>query len=216
MSSSSTTDVKVSSSEVVEKKQFAICVFCGSRTGNGEAFKNAATELGAELVKRNVHLVYGGGNIGLMGEIATTVNKTGKVTGVIPAALAPREVSGQSEHIQNQIIVPTMHIRKKMMADLSDAFIAMPGGLGTMEELAEMLTWTQLGIHRKPIGLLNVNGFYDPYLAMVDNMITHGFTDAKWKDALVVADNAADLLDAIEAAQVPESEISGWFTTDEA
>jgi uncharacterized protein (TIGR00730 family) len=138
----------------------SFCVFCGSNEGRNPAFASAARELGRAMAERNITLVYGGGNIGLMGILADTVlTAGGRVVGVIPGFLAEREVAHAG--LTDMIVVDSMHERKARMAELSDAFIALPGGLGTLEELFEVWTWRQLGLHAKPCGLLNVSGFFD-------------------------------------------------------
>lgn len=151
-----------------------ICVFCGSNPGLRPEYAQAARAMGCALVTRGIGLVYGGGHVGLMGIVADTVLKAGgEAIGVIPEALMRREVGhlGLSElHV-----VGSMHERKQMMADLSDGFVAMPGGYGTFEEFCEVITWSQLGIHPKPCGLLNVLRFYDPLLAMFDHGVAEGF-----------------------------------------
>ncbi|MRW94203.1 TIGR00730 family Rossman fold protein [Duganella sp. FT80W] len=152
----------------------SICVYCGANAGVSPKYAEAARALAAQLVQRNLSLVYGGGNVGLMGIIADEVLRLGgEVTGVIPTALVEREVGHTG--LTRQFIVKDMHERKAMMAQLADGFIAMPGGMGTLEELFEMLTWSQLGIHAKPIGLLNVDGFYDGLAGFIDHASTQGF-----------------------------------------
>jgi len=151
-----------------------VSVYCGSSLGKEKIYLDKATELGEVIVEYHMSLVYGGGNIGLMGAIANTVlQKGGKVTGVLPHFLNKKEVGNLD--VDELILVESMHERKKTISDLSDAFIAMPGGFGTLEEVAEMLTWTQLGLSRKPIGLLNVDGYYDHLLAQFDHMVAEGF-----------------------------------------
>jgi uncharacterized protein (TIGR00730 family) len=152
----------------------SICVYCGSSAGNSIRFTDAARELGSMMATRGIGLVYGGGNVGLMGVIADEVLKCGgTVTGVIPHALLRKEVG---HHGLTQLhVVKDMHERKAMMAELANGFIAMPGGFGTLEELFEMLTWSQLGFHDKPIGLLNVDGFYDRLIVFVQELATQGF-----------------------------------------
>ncbi|OBV40134.1 hypothetical protein ASR47_101449 [Janthinobacterium psychrotolerans] len=152
----------------------ALCVYCGANAGVTPQYAVAARELARVLVSENIALVYGGGNVGLMGVIADEVLRLGgEVTGVIPTALVEREVGHTG--LTRQFVVKDMHERKAMMASLSDAFIAMPGGYGTLEELFEMLTWAQLGIHAKPIGLLNVDHFYDGLISFVQNGREQGF-----------------------------------------
>lgn len=151
-----------------------ICVFCGSNAGANPAFLRAAERVGVFLVRENVELVYGGGRVGLMGKIADTVLAAGgKVIGVIPESLAIKEVAHQS--LTELHVVDSMHERKALMAELADGFIALPGGFGTFEEFCEIVTWAQLGIHRKPCALLNVNGFYDHLTAMFDSATAQNF-----------------------------------------
>ncbi|MCS6764391.1 MAG: TIGR00730 family Rossman fold protein [Candidatus Protistobacter heckmanni] len=175
----------------------AVCVYCGSREGKRKEYTEAALALAAELVKCKMSLVYGGGRVGLMGIIADEVMRLGgEVVGIIPEALMRKEVghSGLTElHV-----VPNMHERKKMMADRSDGFISMPGGIGTYEELFETFTWLQLGYHSKPVGLLNVQNFYDPLLHFLRHAIDEGFLQASQAASLSVADAPADLLDIME------------------
>ena len=152
----------------------ALCVYCGANAGVSPDYAVAARELARVLVAENMSLVYGGGKVGLMGVIADEVLRLGgEATGVIPRALVEREVG--HDGLTRQFVVRDMHERKAMMAELAEGFIAMPGGLGTLEELFEMLTWAQLGLHAKPIGLLNVDGFYDGLLEFVQNGKEQGF-----------------------------------------
>ncbi|MBA4057964.1 MAG: TIGR00730 family Rossman fold protein [Marivirga sp.] len=151
-----------------------ICVFCGSATGNNPVYADTARELGNLFTKFSHTLVYGGGNIGLMGILADTViNNRGEVIGVIPDFLLQREVGHRG--VSRLEVVESMHMRKKRMADLSHAFIAMPGGWGTLDELAEILTWRQLGLISQPIGLLNINNFFDPLITQMRSMVDQGF-----------------------------------------
>ncbi|HAT31992.1 MAG TPA: TIGR00730 family Rossman fold protein [Janthinobacterium sp.] len=152
----------------------AICVYCGANPGATPLYGDAARMLARAMVEENIALVYGGGNVGLMGIIADEVLRLGgEVTGVIPSALVEREVGHTG--LTRQFIVKDMHERKAMMAQLADGFIAMPGGMGTLEELFEMLTWSQLGIHAKPVGLLNVDHFYDGLVGFINHAQTQGF-----------------------------------------
>jgi len=152
----------------------AIAVYCGASPGADPVYAAAARDLARVLVEHNIALVYGGGKVGLMGVIADEVLRLGgEATGVIPKALVEREVGHAG--LTRLFVVKDMHERKAMMSDLAEGFIAMPGGMGTLEELFEMVTWAQLGIHAKPIGLLNVNGFYDRLGAFVDHMVGQGF-----------------------------------------
>ncbi len=155
----------------------SICVYCGSSMGVAATYAQAARKLAHQMVQDNIALVYGGGNVGLMGVIADEVMRVGgEVTGIIPKALLDKEVGHHG--LTRLHIVKDMHERKAMMAQLSDGFIAMPGGIGTLEELFETLTWSQLGLHDKPIGLLNVDGFYDALLSFVQHLVTQGFLKA--------------------------------------
>lgn len=152
----------------------SICVYCGSSPGNSTRYRAAAQAMAAELVRHGISLVYGGGSVGLMGVIADEVMHLGGiVTGVIPDALMQREV-GHTK-LTELHVVRDMHERKALMAELSDGFIAMPGGIGTLEELFETTTWSQLGLHDKPVGLLNVDGFYDGLLEFLQHMVRQGF-----------------------------------------
>jgi len=156
----------------------SICVYCGSSPGASPVYAEAARGLAQQMVKDNIALVYGGGNVGLMGVIATEVIRLGgEVTGVIPKALLDKELGHNG--LTRLHIVKDMHERKAMMAELSDGFIAMPGGMGTLEELFEVLTWAQLGFHYKPIALLNVDGFYDHLIAFVEHLVSARFVTAE-------------------------------------
>jgi len=152
----------------------SICVYCGSNAGANPRFAEGARALAAAMVEQNLSLVYGGGNVGLMGMIADEVLRLGgEVTGVIPNALMEKEVGHRG--LTRQFVVKDMHERKAMMAELSDGFIAMPGGMGTLEELFEMLTWSQLGFHAKPVGVLNVDGFYNHLVQFISHATDMGF-----------------------------------------
>jgi len=161
-----------------------ICVFCGSSAGTDPAFSAAAKKVGEGLAQRGLELVYGGGNVGLMGVVAdAALSGGGRVIGVIPQSLVDRELAHR--RISELRIVSSMHERKALMADLSDAFIALPGGYGTVEEFCEILTWAQLGLHQKPIGLLNVEGYFDPLLAFLDHAVEEGFLRAEHRAILL-------------------------------
>ena len=189
-----------------------LCVFCGSSTGNQRAYSDAAEALGALLAERGIGLVYGGGNVGLMGVIADAVMaKGGQVIGVIPQSLADREIANTG--ITELRIVDSMHTRKAMMADLSDAFIAMPGGVGTFEEFFEVVTWTQLGLHRKPCGLLNVNGFYAPLAAFIDQATNEGFIRPEHRAAIVLDSDPVRLLDTLATIELPK--VPKWIDRSE-
>jgi uncharacterized protein (TIGR00730 family) len=173
-----------------------ICVFCGSTPGRDPRHLAATIALGRLLAERRLHLVYGGARVGLMGALADEVlTRGGTVTGVIPRGLVDREVAHTS--LLDLRVVADMHARKALMAELADAFIALPGGFGTLEELLEMVTWVKLGIHAKPVGLLNVAGYYDGLLRQVDEAVSESFVAAAEKERLLVADEASSLLDQL-------------------
>jgi uncharacterized protein (TIGR00730 family) len=179
------------------KKLNALCVYCGSSAGISPAYANSANALAGALTERGISLVYGGGNIGLMGVIAREVLRLGgEVTGVIPKALMEREI-GYLKLTQLHI-VKDMHQRKAMMAELSDGFIAMPGGIGTLEELFEAMTWSQLGLHEKPLGLLNVDGFYDGLIAFLGHQVAQGFLRSEHANLLMHEADPAALLARFE------------------
>ena len=173
-----------------------LCVFCGSQVGTNGLYQQAAADLGHLLVQRGYGLVYGGGRVGLMGVIADAVLRHGgEVIGVIPESMVGRELAHTGlTHIQ---VVPNMHARKARMAELADAFIAMPGGYGTYDELFEIITWAQLGIHRKPIGLLNVAGYFDALMACIEHAVAEGFITPEHHRLAVMADQPTALLDAL-------------------
>jgi uncharacterized protein (TIGR00730 family) len=174
-----------------------ICVFCGSSAGSRPEYRAATEELAAELVRRNVGLVYGGGNVGLMGVLADAVlGAGGEVQGVIPEHLMAREVGHNG--LTNLHVVRSMHERKALMADLSDAFVAMPGGYGTLEEFCEIVTWAQLGLHAKPCGVLNVLGYYSPLLAMFDHAVQERFLKIENRGLVLARNSVAELLGALE------------------
>jgi uncharacterized protein (TIGR00730 family) len=173
-----------------------ICVFCGSATGENPVYAESARELGRLLAKSSHSLVYGGGNVGLMGILADTVlSHDGEVIGVIPDFLVQREVGHRG--VSKLEIVESMHERKKRMADLSDAFIAMPGGWGTLDELAEILTWRQLGLIYQPVGLLNINQYFNPLLEQMRSMVKEGFLRADNIEFLRVGASAERLLEEL-------------------
>lgn len=175
-----------------------VCVYCGSRPGARPAYAEAAARLGALLAAEGIGVVTGGGRVGLMGAVADAVLEAGgEAIGVIPQALLDREVG--HEGMTELYVVQTMHERKALMADLADAFVAMPGGLGTLEEIAEALTWAQLGIHTKPCGLLDVDGYYRPLARFLDHAVAQGFVHPEHRSALVVATEAEPLLDGLRA-----------------
>jgi uncharacterized protein (TIGR00730 family) len=181
----------------------SICVYCGSSMGAKDSYRQAAETLGRELVSRGLRLVYGAGSVGLMGVLARTVyERGGEVLGIIPDVLTPREVAG--EQIGETVVVENMHERKAMMAQAADAFIAMPGGFGTLDELFEAITWGQIGIQRKPIGLLNVAGFFDPLLAWVDGAVKEGFVRPHHRQLFIVSDDASILLEKLAFHEPPQ------------
>ncbi|EPG64754.1 TIGR00730 family Rossman fold protein [Leptospira wolffii] len=174
----------------------AICVFCGSRPGKDPRYLQAAEYLGHLLASEGIGLVYGGATSGLMGAIADSVlEKSGTVIGVLPEFLSHKEIAHKK--ITELILVPTMHERKLLMYEKSFAFIALPGGIGTLEELVEVTSWNQLGVLSKPIGLLNVNGFFDSHLAQMDHMVDQGFLDSQTRDWIDVSGDPDELLERI-------------------
>ncbi|XP_008782507.1 cytokinin riboside 5'-monophosphate phosphoribohydrolase LOG8-like [Phoenix dactylifera] len=190
------TDTRMTDGELRSRFK-RICVFCGSNSGNRAVFSDSALALGHELVKRRIDLVYGGGSVGLMGLVSRTVYDGGcHVLGVIPTALMPTEISGQT--VGEVKTVSDMHERKAEMARRSDAFIALPGGYGTMEELLEMTAWSQLGIHSKPVGLFNVDGYYNSLLALFDNGVEEGFIHPAARNIVISASTAKELLVKME------------------
>ncbi|KAK9289939.1 hypothetical protein L1049_008101 [Liquidambar formosana] len=179
-----------------------ICVFCGSSSGKKASYQEAAVELGKELVERRIDLVYGGGSVGLMGLVSQAVHDGGRhVLGVIPRTLMPREITG--EPVGEVRTVSDMHQRKAEMARQADAFIALPGGYGTLEELLEVITWAQLGIHKKPVGLLNVDGYYNSLLSFIDKAVDEGFISPSARRIIVSAPTATQLVRELEE-YVPE------------
>nr|AHZ89695.1 cytokinin riboside 5'-monophosphate phosphoribohydrolase LOG8 protein [Dimocarpus longan] len=181
----------------IRSKFKRVCVFCGSNSGHRQVFSDAALDLGNELVERKIDLVYGGGSVGLMGLISQTVYAGGcHVLGIIPKALMPLEISGET--VGEVRTVSDMHERKAAMAREAEAFIALPGGYGTMEELLEMITWSQLGIHKKPVGLLNVDGYYNCLLKLFDNGVEEGFIKPGARDIIISAPTAKELMEKME------------------
>jgi uncharacterized protein (TIGR00730 family) len=188
-----------------------VCVFCGSSDGARSSYREAAAMLGRVLAARRIGVVYGGGNIGLMGALAdAALGAGGDVIGVIPEHLVNKELAHRGVDLR---IVHSMHERKALMADLADAFIALPGGYGTLEEFCEVLTWSQLGLHAKPCGLLNVDGYYDSLLGLFDHAVAEGFVRPQSRDLVVVDDQAAPLLDRLAVWQAPQ--VERWIDRDE-
>jgi uncharacterized protein (TIGR00730 family) len=189
-----------------------ICVFCGSQAGSREVYGEQARALGRAMAERGIGLVYGGGGIGMMGAVADAVIEArGEVIGVIPYALASKERARRDVDMR---VVNTMHERKAMMAELSDAFIAMPGGFGTLEEMMETITWGQLGIHRKPVGLLNVASYYDPLIAMIDRAIEEGFIMPRYRNLFVASSGVDELFDLMRKFQPLEGVVK-WIEMSE-
>jgi hypothetical protein len=189
-----------------------LCVFCGSSLGTRKSYEDAARAMGALLASRDIGLVYGGGNVGLMGVVAdAAMAHGGNVIGVIPQSLADREVAHSG--ITELRVVDSMHARKAMMAELADGFIAMPGGVGTFEEFFEVVTWTQLGVHRKPCGLLNVSGFYTPLAAFIDQAVSEGFIKPVHRAAIVVDDDPERLLNTLMSIKLPD--VPKWIRREE-
>ena len=186
---------------------FSVCVYCGSRHGAKPAYTAAARALGTAIGEHGWQLVYGGGKVGLMGEVAdATIAAGGRVVGVIPESLQQREVGHLGLHELH--VVPTMHLRKQMMAERADAFIALPGGIGTLEELYEVWTWRQLGYHDRPIALLNTEGYYDDLLRFMRTSVSEGFLSQGQHDALMIGTDPQALLlqlaDAAHRADQPD------------
>ena len=199
--------------EVMGRTGRSVCVFCGSSSGTRPDYAEAARQLGTALAARRLEVVTGAGHIGLMGVLAdATLAAGGRVVGVIPAALVQRELAHQG--LSELHVVETMHQRKALMADRSDAFLALPGGFGTADELFEILTWAQLGIHAKPVGLLNVGGFFDPLLAWVNHAFSEGFVKQKHAALLHVASDVNGLLDTL-AQHSPEPPTDKWSGPDD-
>jgi len=186
-----------------------ICVYCGSSAGRLPVFRAAAQQLGAEIASRGIHLVYGGANVGLMGEVARAALAGGsKVTGVIPKTLADQEVAFME--LDDLIVVNSMHERKARMAELADGYIAMPGGYGTFEEFFEVLTWAQLGMHAKPCGLLNVENYYGQLLAFLDHAVQEMFIHAPHRKMILSAVDSNDLIDQMAAYDTVPVKKSEW------
>ncbi|MCS6800690.1 MAG: TIGR00730 family Rossman fold protein [Chloroflexota bacterium] len=191
----------------------AVCVFCGSNVGNAMAYRAAAEEVGSTLADLGITLVYGGGQIGLMGVVAdAALARGGRVIGVIPEPLAIKEVAHAG--LTELHLVSSMHERKALMMELSDGFIALPGGFGTLEEFFEVVTWGQLGIHRKPCGLLNVAGYYDPLIRFLDAAVEHGFIAPEHRQLVLEDSSIAGLLRQMQAYRPPTT--TKWVTITES
>jgi uncharacterized protein (TIGR00730 family) len=189
----------------------AVCVFCGSNSGADPAYAESARRMGQILANRGITLVYGGGRVGLMGALAdAALAAGGRVIGVIPEALKRREVAHES--LTELRMVQTMHERKQLMADLSDAFVAMPGGFGTFEEFCEVLTWSQLGMHAKPCGLLNVKGYYTGLLALFDHAVAEQLLHPRNRAMVIAESEPKPLLDAMAQYRAPA--VEKWLTPE--
>lgn len=188
------------------------CIFCGSSVGVNSAYAQAAREIAEAVVRQGSGLVYGGGNVGLMGVIAdTALALGGEVIGVIPRSMVNKELAHRG--LTRLHVVHSMHERKALMAELADAFIALPGGYGTLEEFCEILTWAQLGLHRKPCGLLNIAGFYDAFLAQIDHAVSARFIRTEHRSLIVVEPNSERLLQRLLHFRAPP--IHKWIDRDE-
>ena len=190
----------------------SVCVFCGSNGGADPAYLAAAEAVGAGLAQRGIRTVYGGGRVGLMGALADSARAAGgEVVGVMPQALVDREIGHTG--IDDLRVVDTMHERKALMVELSDAFVALPGGIGTLEELFEVYTWAQLGIHAKPLALLDVAGYYEPLAAFLDHAVAQRFLRAETRGMLAVADSIEGVLETFERWRPPA--MHKWIDLDE-
>ncbi|HGN0165954.1 TPA: TIGR00730 family Rossman fold protein [Proteus mirabilis] len=180
----------------------SIAVYCGSSLGASPIYKQQAILFAKELVKRNITLVYGGASVGIMGTLADTVlQEGGKVIGVIPTLLEGREIS--HKNLTELHVVETMHQRKSKMIELADGFVALPGGFGTLEEFSEVFTWSKIGLHQKPLGIFNINDFYQPLLAMIDKMVDEKFLHEKYRHMAIVEQSPIQLLDKFESYIAP-------------
>jgi uncharacterized protein (TIGR00730 family) len=189
-----------------------ICVYCGSSNGARQSYIEAARALGTSLVRRGLGLVYGGSNVGLMKAIADTVlAEGGEVIGVIPEPMVAREIAHMG--LSDLRVVGSMHQRKALMAELADAFIAMPGGFGTLEEFCEIVTWVQLGLHRKPCGLLNIEGYYDGLLVFFNHAVAEGFVKPEYRSVVLTDSEANGLLEKISTYELPS--LRKWIDRDE-
>jgi uncharacterized protein (TIGR00730 family) len=187
----------------------SIVVFCGSGDGYNESYRETAYGVGKTLAERNIRIIYGGAKVGLMGALADgALQHGGEVVGVIPYFLKTKEVA--HEEVTEMIVVETMHERKLKMNEMSDGIITMPGGWGTMEEMFEMLSWGMLGLHQKPVGLLNVNGYYDALKALCNNMVQEGFLSENVNATLLISESIEELLEQMESYVPPE--MPKWIT----
>ncbi|MDQ0595367.1 uncharacterized protein (TIGR00730 family) [Chryseobacterium ginsenosidimutans] len=190
----------------------SITVFCGSSFGSDDIYKEQATLLGQTLAKQNIQLIYGGANVGLMGAVADGVlNEGGKVIGVLPHFLQSKEIT--HNNLTELILVETMHERKTKMSELCDGVIVLPGGYGTLEEFFEMITWAQLGLHKKPIAVLNIDGFYDDLIKLVQTMVDKGFLKQINRDMLLISDTIDELLEKMRNYEAPN--VGKWISKEE-
>jgi uncharacterized protein (TIGR00730 family) len=190
----------------------SITVFCGSSFGTDDIFKEQAFLLGQTLAKQDIQLIYGGADVGLMGAVADgALNEKGKVVGVLPHFLQSKEIA--HKNLTELILVETMHERKTKMNDLCDGVIVLPGGYGTLEEFFEMITWAQLGLHKKPIGILNIDGFYDDLIKLVQTMVDKGFLKQVNRDMLLMSGNINELLEKMRSYQAPT--VGKWISKGE-
>ncbi|HCA06602.1 TIGR00730 family Rossman fold protein [Chryseobacterium sp.] len=190
----------------------SITVFCGSSFGTDDIFREQAFLLGETLAKQQIQLIYGGADTGLMGAVADgTLNAGGKVTGILPHFLQSKEIA--HKNLTELIIVETMHERKTKMNDLCEGVIVLPGGYGTLEEFFEMITWAQLGLHKKPIGILNIDGFYDDLIKLVQTMVDKGFLKLVNRDMLLISGNIDELLEKMRNYEAPT--VGKWISKEE-
>jgi len=186
-------------------RKFSVCVFCGSRPGARAAYTTAAREIGATIAKRGWRLVYGAGDIGLMGSVAQqTIAAGGEVFGVIPEHLLNREIA--ERHNSPFVVTENMHERKKVMFMNCDALVVLPGGAGSLDEFFEVLTWRQIGLHEKPIFLLNIDGYWDKLIELIDHIIDQGFADESLKSYFETVDDTAQMTTALDAAQIAQNQ----------
>jgi len=189
----------------------SIVVFCGSSYGYNEIYADTAYQVGSLLAEKNIELIYGGSKLGLMGAVAEgALQNGGRVTGIIPRFLRTKEIA--HENLTELVLVETMHERKLKMHERSDGILALPGGWGTMEELFEMMTWAQLGLHSKPIGVLNINGFYEPFMAFLNNMVTEGLLKEDCMKMLMMSSDIFEVLENMWKYE-PPAETPKWMST---
>jgi len=180
----------------------SVCVYCGSRKGNDPVWRRAAERLGRGLAERGIELVYGGGTIGLMGEIANAALAAGgRVTGIIPTHLDKHEIGHRG--VTELLVVESMHVRKRLMFERSDAFVVLPGGIGTLDETFEIVTWRQLHLHDKPILLVNQDGYWEPFLALIDHIVARDFASVGIRRLFQVVDDVDEVFDALRDASAP-------------